>query len=106
MAGLCAIELKTMNTNYRCVGAINKTRPITKNVEKIIEDIEKLKKSKYKYRMMIFVVFPLPGVKKPEWISHLDKIRPNFKELNCMQFKFKNGIPGVIYYGFIKSQPA
>lgn len=35
------IELKTPNTSYRFSDIVNKTRPITKNVQSIIDDINK-----------------------------------------------------------------
>ena len=39
----CLIELKTPNTSYTCEGVDSKTRPITKNVNDIIYDINKLR---------------------------------------------------------------
>jgi len=38
------IELKTINTNVRYLGVKNKIRPITKNTEGVVEDIEKLQR--------------------------------------------------------------
>ena len=104
MGDYCAIELKTTNTNYRIEGVLNKTRPITRNIESIIEDVEKLKKSKYPFKMMVFVVFPLSNPEKPEWKGHLSKLKPYFEKLEEKPFKFKNGIPAVLYYGFPNSK--
>jgi hypothetical protein len=39
-----AIELKTVNTSYQYENVKKKTRPITKNIQGVIADIEKLKK--------------------------------------------------------------
>ncbi len=39
-----AIELKTINTNYRTENVKNKIRPITKNIDSVCSDIDKLKK--------------------------------------------------------------
>ena len=53
-----AIELKTINTNYKYGNVKNKTRPITKNVQEVINDIKKLKSSNFPDKAILFVVFP------------------------------------------------
>ncbi|MGB9763603.1 MAG: hypothetical protein ACPLW7_06440, partial [Minisyncoccia bacterium] len=55
-----AIELKTINTNYRDKNTYVKSRPITKNVGDLEKDIEKLKNlNEFKNKAILFVVFPL-----------------------------------------------
>ena len=97
-----AIELKTVNTSYGFNEVENKTRPITQNIKGIIEDIKKLRSTNYTNKAVLFVVFPVTHNYK-EWKEiHLDKI---IRELNGniihKEFKFKNGVPGVIYFGLV-----
>ncbi len=55
------LELKTSNTNWRAGGLENKIRPITKNINEIIEDIHKTReKSHPAIGLMAFVLFPIP----------------------------------------------
>lgn len=55
-----AIELKTVNTNYRYKNVENKTRPITKNIQGVIDDIDKLQSTQnYIKKAILFVVFPV-----------------------------------------------
>ena len=95
-----AIELKTINTNYRYNKIKNKTRPITINIKSIKNDIKKLKGNNNFDNNVVFIVFPLETEQK-EWISHLTKIKNELFELVFKEFKFNNGAPGVIYYGKI-----
>ncbi len=96
-----AIELKTINTNYRYNKIKNKTRPITINIKSIKNDIKKLKgNNNFDNKFVVFIVFPLETEQK-EWISHLTKIKNELFELVFKEFKFNNGAPGVIYYGKI-----
>lgn len=94
------IELKTVNTNYRYNNVEKKTRPITKNVQGVIDDIEKLKSMTYSNRAVLFVVFPVTN-NKSEWQEHLQKISTILKRIKFREFKFKNEIPGVVYFGTI-----
>ena len=50
------IELKTPNTNYRCIGVEDKSKPITDNVNGIITDIQELDKLSDKESYIAFVV--------------------------------------------------
>ena len=99
-----AIELKTVNTSYGFNEVENKTRPITQNIEGIIEDIKKLRSTNYTNKAILFVVFPVTHNHK-YWKKHLAKID---NELNggrntmLEEFKFKNKSPGVIYFGLVK----
>lgn len=57
----CYVELKTANTNWRAEGLENITRPVTRNVDGIIDDIHVLKKKSLPDRgMAIFLLFPVP----------------------------------------------
>lgn len=93
-----AIELKTINTNYRFSEIINKTRPITKNIHGIIKDIIDLQGKDFKNKFVIFIVFPIQK-EQPEWNLHISKVEENLTELVFKEFKFNNGSPGMIYYG-------
>jgi len=54
------VELKTPNSNWRFEGIENRTRPITKNIKSIIDDVEKLRK--VKNSIVAFTLFPIkPG---------------------------------------------
>lgn len=97
-----AIELKTINTNYRFKkeGVMNKTRPITRNVEGVINDVKKLKSTHYNNKAVLFVVFPVIPSHK-DWERHLEKISSHLRKLQFKKFKFRNSIPGVIYLGYV-----
>ncbi|NQS90633.1 hypothetical protein HQ584_12690 [Patescibacteria group bacterium] len=96
-----AIELKTVNTNYRYEKAENKIRPITKNVQGVIDDIEKLKSSRHINKAALFVVFPVTHDHE-KWQKHLQKIYVMVREIKFKEFKFKGGLPGVIYFVLIR----
>jgi len=95
-----AIELKTVNTNYRYENAENKTRPITKNIQGVIDDIEKLKHVSYDNKAILFIAFPTTHRHK-NWQTHLQKISILLRRIEFKEFKFGNGIPGVIYFGLV-----
>ena len=95
-----AIELKTVNTNIRCENVKNKTRPITKNKQGVINDIKKLKSNDYTNRAILFVVFPIIHNNK-NWQIQLQRISKLLREIKYVNFNFKNEIPGVIYFGSI-----
>lgn len=99
-AGGWAIELKTFSTNYRHNGVVNKSRPITDNVDGVCKDIEKLRKVSTKNKLVIFVVFPLNESNKT-WIIHLDKIKGMLKEIKSFTFCFAGNILGIIYFGLV-----
>lgn len=69
------IELKTPNTNYRLQGIEDKSRPITNNIEGVIEDIEKLRllKEKGKDGVVAFVLFPIDS-DRDDYLQHVEKI--------------------------------
>jgi hypothetical protein len=92
------IELKTVNTNVRYPNVINTTRPITKNVNGVIEDIENLKMQKFTDRFVVFITFPITHDNQ-NWKQHLDRITQNLANCIYRQFYFGDNIPGVIYYG-------
>lgn len=94
-----AIELKTVNTNYRFKNVGYKTRPITMNIEGVINDIKKLEASlNYTNKAVLFVAFPAIHNHK-DWQIHLKKIP--LKKMKFKEFKFKNRVPGVIYLGLV-----
>jgi len=95
-----AIELKTLNTNYRFKNVENKTRPITNNIQGVIDDIENLKSSNIKNKAILFVVFPVSD-EVEKWKELLIRITSLLKRIEYMPFVFKNGIPGITYFGLI-----
>ena len=99
-----AIELKVINTNYFKNGEfptlVSKTKPITKNVNSVVKDIEKLSNKVYLYKYVMFIVFPVKRSIKL-WNNQLESIDEKLIELRFIDFQFKNGIPGVIYIGKI-----
>ena len=94
------IELKTINTNYRHVNVRNMTRPITENVKGIIDDIDKLKRIKDKNRGILFIVFPV-NEDNQQWLNHSRKITQKLGDYKITDFNFKNGVPGLIYFGIL-----
>ena len=100
-----ALELKTINTNYRYQNIENKTRPITKNIDGIIKDIEKLiNNNTYSKKAILFVVFPLSlSDHSSYWEKHISKIKENLAFLESKEFQFNNGTYAVIYFGLIKN---
>ena len=94
------IELKTINTNYRHVNVRNMHRPITKNVEGIIDDIDKLKRITDKNRGILFIVFPV-NEDNQQWLYHSRKITQKLGNYKITDFYFKNGVPRLIYFGIL-----
>ena len=101
VAGDWAIEIKTVNTNYAHPLVKKKHRPITKNIKRILKDIEKLRKNtKFKNKAILFIVFPLPEDSLDKWwLKHLSKIRGKLRDLVSHKFTFRNNVPGIIYLG-------
>lgn len=97
-----ALELKTSNTSYEAEDVESKTRPITSNIDSIINDIKKLKRTTYTKKAIIFVVFPLPNNSELKWNNHIEKIENVLnRKLRCYKFKFGNKIDARIYLGEI-----
>ncbi|MHB8844767.1 MAG: hypothetical protein ACYC7L_08445 [Nitrospirota bacterium] len=67
------VELKTPNSNWRFAGIENRTRPITKNISSIIEDVEKLRK--VRNALIAFTLFPIkPGdVRWREYVRRISE---------------------------------
>jgi len=95
-----SIELKTVNTNIRYENVKNKTRPITKNRQGVINDIEKLKSTDYTNKAILFVVFPITHDNE-DWQVQLQRISTSLREMKHVNFNFKDEIPGVVYFGSI-----
>ena len=87
------IELKTPNTSYRHDGCENRTRPITSNIDSIIDDINALKKIGVD-GYIAFVMFPIDNNGK--YKSHIDKIDANVKKSVKTVIKINN-IPILVY---------
>jgi len=96
-----AIQLKTINTNYRYRGVEKKTRPITMNVQGVIDGIGILNSTEFDKKGVMFVVFPAEHGHR-FWQEHYQKIGTFSKEIKYASFFFKDDIPGVIYFCLIK----
>ena len=96
-----AIQLKTVNTNIRYPCVKNKHRPITKNVQGVIDDIEKLRSVAYPKKAVLFVTFPITHDNR-DWQTQLQRISSLLGKVEYIQFNFLNEIPGVIYLGLIQ----
>ena len=92
------IELKTVNTNIRYVNVINTTRPITKNIKGVVEDIENLRVSTFAHKFVVFIVFPIQH-HNINWQALFPRITDNLDNWIHQEFTFENNVPGVIYYG-------
>ncbi|MFV2044934.1 MAG: hypothetical protein ACC700_17070 [Anaerolineales bacterium] len=66
------IELKTPNTNWRMPGVIGSTRPITKNIDGVISDAEKIA-SRGICGIVAFVMFPVRPASR-NWIAYFKRI--------------------------------
>ena len=66
------VELKTPNTNWRMPGVEKMTRPITKNINSIVEDARKAN-SQDCQPLIAFVIFPVP-LGDSRWSKYLDQI--------------------------------
>ena len=94
------IELKTSNTSYKIPNCKDATRPITKNVNDIISDINKLKsinqKGSYKGAYIAFVMFPLN--QKTTYQQHVNKIKGHIKTGKIVETKITiNGVDLLIF---------
>lgn len=103
--GKVAIELKTVNTNYRDGLSDNKGKPITKNVQSVIRDVQKHRENDFPHKYIIFVVFPLNDLHH-KWLTHLDRIETELGSVcSSRSFTFKktddesSSISGRLYYG-------
>lgn len=65
------VELKTPNTNWRIPGVKSSTRPITRNIQSVIDDAIKLDST---MGIVAFVLFPIP-LHDERWVMYLDRIR-------------------------------
>lgn len=86
------IELKTPNTNWKIEGISNLSKPITKNIDSIIEDTRKLNS---KYGIVAFVLFPVP-CDDNRWETYLSRITDETgidisKDKNCEVINFNDG---------------
>lgn len=65
------IELKTCNTSWKIEGILKKGKPISNNINGIIDDAKKLNCS---YGIVAFVMFPIP-INDNRWKSYIDRIK-------------------------------
>jgi hypothetical protein len=95
-----AIELKTVNTNIRYDGVKNRIRPITKNTQRVIVDIQKLKRTRYLNKSVLFAAFPIHH-NNENWQIQLKRISSRLAKISYVEFDFKERIPGVLYFGLV-----
>jgi len=72
---LYSIELKTPNTNWHIDGVSNNCRPITKNIQSIIDDAIKLNSNQ---GIVAFVLFPIP-LNDNRWQEYIIRIKEELK---------------------------
>lgn len=82
------IELKTPNTNWKINGIAQVGRPITKNINSIIDDALKLNSDD---GIVAFVLFPIP-LNDKSWEKYIHRIHNKTNidlsvEKNCQQFE-------------------
>ena len=95
------IELKTANTNYCKELCDSPTRPITKNVESINHDIEKLNSISFPGKKYIaFAMFPLDS--EQAYKGHIGKIVGNLKSHKEEIVDIK-GIPVLVFTGEVEN---
>ena len=66
------IEIKTVNTSYNVENVKAKNKPITKNINGIIEDIKKISTYGEKDGVVAFVLFPIDDEEK--YKKHVERI--------------------------------
>ena len=97
--GLC-VELKTVNTSYKGILAKKKTRPITMNINSILEDLEELSRIKEANPgvecYVLFLVYPCRSENR-YWQMHKRKLEERCASLSERAFSFKNGERGLVY---------
>ena len=97
--GLC-VELKTVNTSYKGILAKKKTRPITMNVNSVLEDLEKLSAIKGANPQVecyvLFLVYPCESGNE-HWQMHERRLKSRCASLSRRAFSFKNGERGLVY---------
>lgn len=99
--GNVAIELKTVNTNYRDTHAENRQRPIVKNISSVIQDVAKHRVNKFEHKFILFVVFPL-NEEHVRWNPHLKKIEESLGgqcSSHYFRFREEDGVSACIFYG-------
>ncbi|MED0677487.1 hypothetical protein ABEV55_16955 [Aneurinibacillus thermoaerophilus] len=78
------LELKTSNTNWVVKGIESKTRPITKNIDSIIDDGFKLQGCNG-VGILVFILFPLPKGDR-RWNQYLERVS-NLLEISFQENK-------------------
>lgn len=102
------LELKTPNTNYSNPLCETRTRPITKNIESILDDVKKLRGILQLPNLpnplrgfIAFVMFPIDSddFERGKWQEHVKRIRENICEADEVKkiIKLDNQIPILIY---------
>ncbi|OAV76077.1 hypothetical protein Barb7_00259 [Bacteroidales bacterium Barb7] len=78
-----SVELKTCNTNWGIDGINPNTRPITKNIQSVIDDAIKLNSTQ---GIVAFTIFPIP-INDNRWKKYIERIAEKtgieIKSENC-----------------------
>lgn len=81
------VELKTPNTNWRIEGINNSIRPITKNIDSISADVDKLKSlDSCSKGIVAFVLFPIP-VNSNHYLDYIKKVSGENHLISSYNFK-------------------
>jgi hypothetical protein len=72
------VMLKTVNTNFRFSGVVSATRPITRNIDGVIEDLGKLRLAATSHtRLVAFPVFPVAiaeSARRAQLAAHINRV--------------------------------
>ena len=84
------IEMKTPNTRFKVEGVEAKNKPIAKNINGIINDIEKLKTSGVNNGVVAFVLFPIDdeGKYRSSIKDIIGVLRDNTTYVECVVGQF------------------
>lgn len=81
------IELKTPNTSYKVEGIEKRHKPISKNFNSILKDIQKLRDANVKKGVVAFVLFPVSDTS--DYNYHVEIIQKECKTYtSCLVGKF------------------
>lgn len=72
------LMLKTVNTSFRFPGVEHRSRPLTENVKRVIDDINKLQRAPAEdERLVVYVVFPMsaePSRREQDWRRYHERV--------------------------------
>jgi len=93
-----AVELKSVNTNYKYPNVTPKSKNITDTIQSVVDDMGRLERKGPKNQAVLFIAYPVEH-DHPAWQSELNRVLVMLTELRHESFSFLGEIPGVIYIG-------